>query len=287
MAAIARPLRIAFETLGGTFVKFGQLVASSPGLFGKDLSEEFRSCLDTGPAVPYAQVAALIEDELGMRVGEAFAWFDPVPIGRASIAVVHRARLHDGRDVAVKVLRPGVDRSVAVDLSLMEPLFELLSRLTGAQLAGATLQQLDGLRLQIGEELDLRNEARALASFGSLIESAGFTQLVVPIPVPERSSASVLTMSFLDGVAIDDLERAKELGVDPAPLVDQLIRSFFTLVVRERVFHGDVHAGNLLLLRDGRLGILDWGIVGSARRAHAPLRAAPARRGARRRGGVA
>ena len=69
-------------------------------------------------------------------------------------------------------------------------------------------------------------------------------------------------MSYLDGVAIDDLERAKELGVDPAPLVDQLIRSFFTLVVRERVFHGDVHAGNLLLLRDGRLGILDWGIVG-------------------------
>jgi aarF domain-containing kinase len=262
VATVARPLRIAFETLGGTFVKFGQLVASSPGLFGKDLSEEFRSCLDTGPSVPYAEVAALIEDELGMRVDEAFAWFDPVPIGRASIAVVHRARLHDGRDVAVKVLRPGVDRSVAVDLSLMEPLFELLCRLTGAQLAGATLQQLDGLRLQIGEELDLRNEARALASFGGLIESAGFTELVVPIPVPERSSASVLTMSYLDGVAIDDLERAKELGVDPAPLVDQLIRSFFTLVVRERVFHGDVHAGNLLLLRDGRLGILDWGIVG-------------------------
>jgi predicted unusual protein kinase regulating ubiquinone biosynthesis (AarF/ABC1/UbiB family) len=262
VVAAARPLRLAFETLGGTFVKFGQLVASSPGLFGTELAEEFRSCLDTGPSVAYAEVAALIEDELGMRVDVAFASLDPVPIGRASIAVVHRARLHDGRDVAVKVLRPGVDRSVAVDLSLMEPLFELLSRLTGAQLAGATLQQLDGLRLQIGEELDLRNEARALHSFGALIEAAGFDALVVPTPVPERSSASVLTMSYLDGVAIDDLERAKELGVDPAPLVDQLIRSFFTFVVRERVFHGDVHAGNLLLLRDGRLGLLDWGIVG-------------------------
>ena len=262
VAVAARPLRIAFETLGGTFVKFGQLVASSPGLFGAELAEEFRSCLDTGPAVPIGEVTALIEDELGMRVDEAFARFDPVPIGRASIAVVHRAWLHDGRDVAVKVLRPGVARSVAVDLSLMEPLFELLCRLTGAQLAGATLQQLDGLRLQIGEELDLRNEARALATFGALIESAGFTALVVPAPVLERSSASVLTMSYLDGVAIDDLERAKEFGVDPAPLVDQLIRSFFTLIVKERVFHGDVHAGNLLLLRDGRLGILDWGIVG-------------------------
>jgi len=262
VVAAARPLRIAFESLGGTFVKFGQLVASSPGLFGVELAEEFRSCLDTGPAVPYAEVATLIEDELGMSVDQAFARFDQVPIGRASIAVVHRARLHDGREVAVKVLRPGIDRSVAVDLSLMEPLFELLSRLTGAQLAGATLQQLDGLRLQIGEELDLRNEARAMRSFGALVASSGFDALVVPTPVPERSSASVLTMSYLDGVAIDDLERARELGVDPAPLVDQLIRSFFTFIVRERVFHGDVHAGNLLLLRDGRLGILDWGIVG-------------------------
>jgi aarF domain-containing kinase len=262
VVAAARPLRLAFESLGGTFVKFGQLVASSPGLFGTELAEEFRSCLDTGPAVPFEEVAALIEDELGMRLEDAFSSFDPVPIGRASIAVVHRARLADGTDVAVKVLRPGVDRSVAVDLSLMEPLFELLSRLTGAQLAGATLQQLDGLRLQIGEELDLRNEARALRSFGDLIESSGFDALVVPTPVEERSSASVLTMSFLDGVAIDDLERTRELGVDPAPLVDQLIRSFFTLIVRERVFHGDVHAGNLLLLRDGRLGLLDWGIVG-------------------------
>jgi len=262
MAAAARPLRLAFEDLGGTFVKFGQLVASSPGLFGADLAEEFRSCLDTGPAVPYAEVAALVEDELGLRVDEAFAWFDPIPVGRASIAVVHRARLHDGRDVAVKVLRPGVDRSVATDLSLMEPLFDVLTRATGAQLAGAMLQQFDGLRLQIGEELDLRNEARAMAAFGGLLASSGFDALVVPDPVPERSSASVLTMSYLDGVPIDDLERAKELGVDPAPLVDQLIRSFFTFVVRDRVFHGDVHAGNLLLLRDGRLGLLDWGIVG-------------------------
>jgi predicted unusual protein kinase regulating ubiquinone biosynthesis (AarF/ABC1/UbiB family) len=262
VAASARPLRLAFEDLGGTFVKFGQLVASSPGLFGQDLAEEFRSCLDTGPSVPYPRVARLVEDELGMAVSEAFAWFDPVPVGRASIAVVHRARLHDGRDVAVKVLRPDVERSVATDLSLMEPLFELLSRATGAQLAGATLQQLDGLRLQIGEELDLRNEARAMASFDGLVRASGFDALVVPTPVPERSSASVLTMSYLDGVPIDDLESAQAFGVDPAPLVDQLIRSFFTFVVRERVFHGDVHAGNLLLLRDGRLGLLDWGIVG-------------------------
>ncbi len=262
VSLVATPLRLAFEDLGGTFVKFGQLVASSPGLFGAELAEEFRSCLDTGPTVPPHDVVRLVEDELGMSIDEAYAWFDPYPIGRASIAVVHRARLHDGTEVAVKVLRPGVERRVAIDLSLMEPLFERLTSWTGAQLAGATLQQLDGLRVQIGEELDLRNEGRALARFGALIEDAGFDALVVPVPVPERSSSSVLTMSFLDGVPIDDLESAISLGVDPAPLVDQLLRSFFTLMVREGVFHGDVHAGNLMLLRDGRLGVLDWGIVG-------------------------
>jgi predicted unusual protein kinase regulating ubiquinone biosynthesis (AarF/ABC1/UbiB family) len=258
----ALPLSAAFEDLGGTFVKFGQLVASSPGLFGDPLAEAFRSCLDTGPSVAFPEISRLVENELGRRVEDAFAWFDPTPIGRASIAVVHRARLHDGRDVAVKILRPGIDASVSVDLALMAPLFELLTRWTGAQLTGAVLQQLDGLRIQVGEELDLRNEARALALFGPLIAAAGFDALVVPTAVPELSGANVLTMSYLDGVAIDDLASAASLGVDPAPLVDQLVRAFFTLMVRDGVFHGDVHAGNLLLLRDGRLGVIDWGIIG-------------------------
>lgn len=262
LVAMAHPLRLAFEDLGGTFVKFGQLVASSPGLFGPQLAEEFRSCLDTGPAVPFGEVRALVEEDLGMRLEEAFSSFEPNPLGTASIAVVHRGRLHDGTDVAVKVLRPRVDRHVALDLSLMEPLFELLARMTGAQIAGATLQQLDALRTQIGEELDLRNEARALERFGTMIESFGFTSLVVPVPFTELSGRDVLTMSFLDGVAIDDLSHAVAFGVDPAPLVHELLRSFFTLVVRERVFHGDLHAGNLLLTADGRLGLLDWGIVG-------------------------
>ena len=261
-STLGRPLRLAFEEAGGTFVKFGQIIASSPGLFGEEMSDEFRSCLDTGPTVPYDDVRRVIEDELGRTLEEIFATFEVNPIGRASIAVVHRATLHDGTEVAVKILRPGIEHLVATDLDLMEPLFELLVRQTGAQLAGATLQQLDGLRIQIGEELDLRNEARALRHFHRLTAQGGLDLIAVPLPFLEFSSRNVLTMEFLDGVAIDDFAKVAELGLNPAPLIDQLIRGFFMMTVRWGTFHGDVHAGNLLLLRDGRIGVIDWGIVG-------------------------
>jgi len=259
---LARPLRLAFDDVGGTFTKFGQILASSPGLFGDELADEFRSSLDTGPMVPFPEVRVQVEADLGASLEEAYQSFDPVPIGRASIAVVHRAVLHDGREVAVKVLRPGIVDLVATDLDLMEPIFELLSRQTGAQTAGAILQQLDGFRLQIGEEMDLRNEARALSVFRDLNRRSGLDLIAVPEPYPELSGPNVLTMELLDGVPIDDLAALSELDVDPAPLIEQLIRGFFLMTVKYRMFHGDVHAGNLLMCRDGRIGVIDWGIVG-------------------------
>jgi len=124
------------------------------------------------------------------------------------------------------------------------------------------LQQVDGLRLQLGEELDLRNEAGALARFGELAGEIGLDRVVVPVAYPALSGRDVLVMEFLDGVAIDDLAAVESEGLDPAPLIDQLIRGFFVMTVRHGVFHGDIHAGNLLLLRDGCIGVLDWGIVG-------------------------
>lgn len=262
IAAFGRPLRESFERVGGTFVKFGQIIASSPGLFGDELANEFRSCLDTGPVVPLDQVREVVEVELGRKLEEVFSEFDETPIGRASIAVVHRATLLDGTKVAVKVLRPGIEHLVATDLDVMQPLFDVLVRQTGAQIAGATLQQLDGLRVQIGEELDLRNEVRALQHFRELTIDAGLDKIVVPISYPEFSGRNVLTMEYLDGVPIDDLSQIESLGLDPAPVIDQLIRGFFTMTVRWGTFHGDVHAGNVMLLRDGRIGVIDWGIVG-------------------------
>lgn len=261
-SALARPLRRTVEDLGGTFMKFGQMIASSPGLFGEEMAAEFRSCLDTGPPVPFGEVRQRVEDDLGQTLGEAFAEFERVPIGRASIAVVYRARLHDGRHVAVKVLRPGIEQLVATDLDLMQPLFEVIARQTGDQMAGSMLQLVDGLRQQLGEELDLRNEGRALAHFRRLQEEVELPLVVVPEPHPGLSGPNVLTMEYLRGVPVDDLAGVSGLGYDPAPLVEEVVRSFFVTAVRWGAFHGDVHAGNMLLLEDGRIGIIDWGIVG-------------------------
>jgi aarF domain-containing kinase len=262
MKTLARPLRETFEDLGGTFMKFGQLLASSPDVFGEELSQEFRACLDTGPAVAFSRIKGRVEADLGMPLSDAYLEIDPEPVGRASIAVVHRAKLHDGRTVAVKILRPQVHRVVSTDLDMLQPLLELIARQTGDETAGWFLQILDGFREQIGEELDLRNEARAMMHFRTLLAREEFPAIVVPTVVAELSSRNVLTMEFLEGEPIDDLAAAAQFGVDPTPLVEQVVRAFFLMTVRWGVFHGDVHAGNLMLLRDGRIGVLDWGIVG-------------------------
>lgn len=260
--AFARPLRLTFEELGTTFMKFGQLVGSSPGVFGEEVAAEFRSCLDTGPSVPFDQVRLVVERELGMPLVDAFSSFDPEPIGRASIAVVHRATLHDGTVVAVKVLRPGIEHRVSIDMDLFEPMLEIVARSTGEYAAGQLLQLFDGFRQQLGEELDLRNEARAIRYMEALLEVVDLPLVCVPKVYASHSATRVLTMEFLDGVPVDDLSAIDDYGFDPAPVVTQTVKGFLMTTVRWGFFHGDVHAGNLLLLRDGRIGVIDWGIVG-------------------------
>ena len=258
-AEIGRRLRLAFEDLGATYVKFGQLIGSSPGAFGQAMSDEFRSCLDTGPEVPFPDVRRAIERATGTRVEETFAELDPVAIAGASIAVVHRGRLHDGRDVAVKVLRPHIADRVALDLDIMEPLLKHVA-MRGVGMAGPMYRFIRGFRTQIAEELDLRNEARTMAHFRELVDDEGLDMLVIPEPI--IAAEQVLVMTYLDGVAIDDVDAIAELGHEPGPLMQDMLRAWFLTGLRDGMFHGDIHAGNLLLLRDGRAGVIDWGIVG-------------------------
>ncbi len=259
---LARPLRKTFADLGACYVKFGQLVASAPSVFGPEVSDEFRSLLDQGRPVSFDRVRAEVERATGRPLEADFAEFDPEPIGRASVAVVHRARLHDGPEVAVKVLRPGIEGKVAADLALMGWLVpRLTARVADAHPDGVR-PMISGLRGQLCEELDLRNEGRLMDHFNRVLHQIDLPLVAIPRTYPELSARRVLVMEYLDGVPIDDLESIEALGVDPEPLVSEIVKAFFLTAVRYGVFHADVHAGNLLLLRDGRIGILDWGIVG-------------------------
>jgi predicted unusual protein kinase regulating ubiquinone biosynthesis (AarF/ABC1/UbiB family) len=259
--APARAVRRAFEELGATYVKFGQFVGSAPDIVGDQAAHEFRSCLDSGPAVPFAAIRSIVETELGRPLHEAFASFERTPMAAASIAVVHRATLHDGRLVVVKVLRPGMDEVVATDLAILEAPTRFLAS-QGSDIAMTLLGYLIGLREQIAEELDLRNEARSMVHFRRLFAELDLASLEVPRPFDDLSTRHVLTMEYLEGVPIDDLAGIRAMGVDdPENVVRDLFRAWVLTAVRFRAFHADIHAGNLILMPDGRLGIVDWGII--------------------------
>jgi hypothetical protein len=251
-----------FEGLGSTFAKLGQIVAATPGMFGEPVSEIFRSCLDAGPALAADVVQEAIESEFGRPIDQLFSSFDPEPIGRASLAVVHRATTTQGQPVAVKVLRPGIEGTIAADLTLVMPACKFVADNTGLEMAEAFDTALQGLRQQLAEELDLRNEAATLEHQRDLLDGHGLTYLTVPATVPNLSCRRVLTMELLDGVPVDDARAIAAYGYDPKPRVEELVRYWFTSVIRDGCFHGDIHAGNLLLLRDGRLALIDWGILG-------------------------
>ena len=259
---VAAGLRKAFDELGGTFTKLGQLIGSAPSLVGEEVAAEFRGCLDAGAPVPFDQVRQAVEDDLGLPLGLLFRRFEEQPLAAASLAVVHEAELPDGQRVAVKVLRPGIEAAMATDLAVMLPLFRFLGREIAVGVIGELPGLVSGLAEQVAEEVDLRNEARSILWFDHLSSTMGLDRVTVPLPIASHSGRRVLTMEFIDGVPVDDVTRIAELGIDPAPLVQDTVKAWFAVAICTGAFHGDIHAGNLLVTPDNRLAVLDWGIVG-------------------------
>ena len=256
-----RRLREALETLGPIFVKFGQILSTRRDLLPLDIADELAKLQDQVPPFSSDLAVAEVERSLGQRLDQLFADFDQTPVASASIAQVHLGQLHDGTEVAVKVLRPGVEAAVARDVALLE---------TGAALAERWWAE--GRRLKprevvaefarhLDEELDLMREAANASQLGR--NFTGSPLLLVPAVYWDLCAQRVMVMERMRGTPISQVQALREKGIDIPALAKAGVEIFFTQVFRDGFFHADMHPGNILVADDGRYIALDFGIMGA------------------------
>lgn len=265
---LARRLREAAETLGPTYIKLGQIIASGEGLFPTELVAEMRRCRDQVPPEPFAAVRGAVEADLGRPLDEVFARFDRRPLAAASIAQVHSAALHPDEPggepvpVVVKVQRPRITTLVEADLRVMAWIApHLVGRIPVAALANPpALVELFGET--ITEELDFRLEADNMLDLAAVFARLGPSPYVVPRPHPTLVTRRVLVMERLSGFGFEDVQGMRAADIDTTELVRSGMIGFLEGAMLHGIFHGDLHAGNLFVLPDGRTALLDFGITG-------------------------
>ena len=266
-ARLARSLRLALEDGGVTFVKLGQVLSTRRDLLPPEFIGELSRLQDDAPQVPWPQVAGVLRAELGAEVDDVFAAFDREPIAAASIAQVHAARLTSGEVVVVKVCRPDVDGVVERDLDIIVRLAARLQRSTNWGRAVGAVELSHGFADALREELDLRIEARNMTAVAAAAAKRD-ASVRVPVPHLPLCGEKVLVMEYLDGRPL----AAATMSADArATLARGLLDTLLCQVLLDGTFHADPHPGNVLLLTDGTLGLLDFGSVG---RIDAGLRAA-------------
>jgi ubiquinone biosynthesis protein len=259
---LSRRLRGAFEKLGPAYIKLGQIVSSGRGLFPAELVAEFGSLRDKVPPEPFSAVRQLLEAELGRPLGEVFESFDPTCLASASIAQVHAARLRSGEDVVVKVQRASVERLVAKDIRAMAWIAPfLVGRIPVAALANPpALVEL--FAETISEELDFRLEAENMLDIARVLRDSGSSVVIVPRPHPVLVTRRMLVMERLEGYSLEEAPAMRAAGIDTAAVLRSLMISFLEGAMIYGVFHGDLHGGNLFVMRDGRVALLDFGMTG-------------------------
>jgi ubiquinone biosynthesis protein len=257
-AILARRVRRAFERLGPTFVKAGQLLASSPGSVPKAWVDEMAHCRDEVPAARWKAVSQLLVDDLGER-RDQLAEINPEPMAAGSMAQVHAAVLGDGTPVVVKVQRPGLRRVLAADIGLLRMIARLLARLSPRCAAANPIALVNEFATGLDDQLSFHTEAANVQRMGIVLDSLA---VHVPKVFTDLSTDRVLVMERLEGVRADDIQAVNGLGVDRSAIVRTVMASLILPAMREGVFHGDMHPGNMLVLPDGRIGLLDFGVLG-------------------------
>ena len=252
----AARFRDMLAELGPTFVKLGQVLSTRPDLLPAAWIDELRTLQDRAPAVPLEAVREEIARSLGRPVEESFSWIEDEPLASASIAQVHRARTIDGDRVVVKVQRPGIEETIRADVAILQYFAQLLEAVVEETGLYGPVGLVEEFERSLAEELDFLHEAANLRAFHE--RSADRPGLYVPRLYDELSGPRVLTLEYLEGKKITEAGDTH----DPRQLALTLLESGFRMLFEGALFHGDPHPGNLLVLEDGRIGVIDFGLVG-------------------------
>lgn len=248
------------EAMGPTYVKVGQVLAGRPDLMPQAYRTALARLQDDVKPFSYAEVEEIIEQELGVRISKAFSEFDREPVAAASLGQVHRAKLRDGRPVVVKVQRPGIRPIIAQDFEVLGELATTVDAHTKVGRRYRFRTMIEEMHLTIQSELNYEREAQNLITVGRNL--AEFALIQVPQPIMDFTTRSVLTMEFVSGRKVTKLPPIARLEVDGAQLCEELFRAYLKQVLVDGIFHADPHPGNVFLTDEGRIALLDLGMVG-------------------------
>jgi len=248
------------ERLGPTFVKLGQLLSSRPDILPPYYLKPLARLQDKVKPFPFEEVERIVESELGTRINKAFSCFEPQPMAAASLGQVHRALLHDGRPVVVKVQRPNIAKQIEEDFAALEQIARFLHRHTFFGQRYQLKKILDEFANTLAHELDYRREAANLSLLARNLRK--FDHVRVPLPVEDYTTRKVLTMEYIEGVKITELTPLARLDFNGAALAEELFKAYLQQVLVDGVFHADPHPGNIFMTPDHSIALLDLGMVG-------------------------
>jgi len=257
----AQRLREALEELGPIFVKFGQVLSTRPDLLPEDIAVELTRLQDRVPPFPGDEAVRVIEQSFGKKIDELFAEFDRTPVASASVAQVHFAKLKDGTEVAVKVIRPGIDQIIERDLELIYVIARLAQRYSRAARRLRPVEVVDEFAKTLHDELDLRREAANASQLKSNFTDSDL--LYVPEVYWDYTRRDVMVMERISGIPVSDIAALNKAGVDLEKLSNNGVEIFFTQAFRDGFFHADMHPGNIFVTPDGQYRAVDFGIMGS------------------------
>ena len=261
-AASGGPEQLAddLEAMGPTYVKLGQVLSGRPDLIPLPYLKALARLQDKVKPFSYAEVDELVATELGVRISKAFSRFEQEPIAAASLGQVHEAALRDGRAVVVKVQRPGIRQQIADDFEVLDQIARFVDGHTEVGRRHRFAATLEEFRIAIQQELNYELEAQNLITLGANLKK--FTRILVPQPVLDYSTRSVLTMELVEGRKITAVGPLGRLEIDGEPLAEELFKAYLQQVLVDGLFHADPHPGNVFLTDDGRIALLDLGMVG-------------------------